>query len=245
MERNKANALNAKFRDKNYPYETPEEYVIRKMEALTMLSDWTDSELITEIMNSAPEHWSLYIDSSIVTTWDDFLDKVSWHEDKLLHHNGAASNDLQQQLSELNAMLRKLENDEHSDANTHRSNQEAHEYRSDNTYARDNESESDEESSEHNSYRALKSFAVSRMNTPTPKRRDVMPGGDTWDLSNTKDRFVQEERNITYQPETFKEALKLEACRSHLDNQFLLYIAVQTNDAGIDFSNPSGLTNKR
>ncbi|KAH7311797.1 hypothetical protein B0J17DRAFT_550051, partial [Rhizoctonia solani] len=85
MERNKADALHAHFRDKNHPHEMPEEYVICKMEALTILSDWTDTKLITEIMNSAPEHWSLYIDTSVVTTWDDFLDKIAWHEEKLLH----------------------------------------------------------------------------------------------------------------------------------------------------------------
>ncbi|QRW19822.1 Retrovirus-related Pol polyprotein from transposon [Rhizoctonia solani] len=110
MERNKAKALYAKFRDKNHPHELPEDYVIRKMEALTILSDWTDSELITEIMNSAPEHWALYINTSVVTTWDDFLDKIAWHEEKLLNHEGSNTTDIQRQLNEMKAMLRKLDN---------------------------------------------------------------------------------------------------------------------------------------
>ncbi|GAB1527409.1 hypothetical protein RhiTH_010584 [Rhizoctonia solani] len=80
------------------------------MEALTILSNWTDSELITEIMNSAPEHWALYIDTSVVTTWDDFLDKVSWHEEKLLNHEGSNTTDIQRQLNEMKAMLKKLDN---------------------------------------------------------------------------------------------------------------------------------------
>ncbi|KEP45274.1 hypothetical protein V565_294030, partial [Rhizoctonia solani 123E] len=114
MERNKADALHAHFRDKNHPHEMPEDYVIRKMEALTILSDWTDSELINEIMNSAPEHWSLYIDTSIVTTWDDFLDKVAWHEEKLLHTEVTGTSDIQRQLNEMKSMLKRLETNKHS-----------------------------------------------------------------------------------------------------------------------------------
>ncbi|KAG8729968.1 hypothetical protein FRC11_007637 [Ceratobasidium sp. 423] len=114
MERNKSDALYTKFRDRYHPQESPEDYVIRKMEALTTLSDWTDSELITEIMNSAPDHWALYIDTLVVNTWDDFLDKVAWHEDKLLQYNGNASSEIQQQLDELKTMLSNLEIDKNS-----------------------------------------------------------------------------------------------------------------------------------
>ncbi|KEP44894.1 hypothetical protein V565_354130, partial [Rhizoctonia solani 123E] len=125
MERNKADALHARFRDKNHPHEMPEEYVIRKMEALTILSDWTDSELITEIMNSAPEHWALYIDTSVVTTWDDFLDKVAWHEEKLLHNEVSGTSDIQRQLNEMKSMLKRLENSKHSGRTAVRAHQAA------------------------------------------------------------------------------------------------------------------------
>ncbi|KEP44964.1 hypothetical protein V565_338990, partial [Rhizoctonia solani 123E] len=125
MERNKADALHARFRDKNHPQELPEDYVIRKMEALTILSDWTDSELITEIMNSAPEHWTLYIDTSTVTTWDDFLDKVAWHEEKLLNSEISSSSDIQRQLNEMKSMLKRLESPKHSGRATARSQQAA------------------------------------------------------------------------------------------------------------------------
>ncbi|KAG8720113.1 hypothetical protein FRC11_003235, partial [Ceratobasidium sp. 423] len=160
MECNKSDALYTKFRDRYHPQESPEDYVIRKMEALTILSDWTDSELITEIMNSAPDHWALYIDTSVVNTWDDFLDKVAWHEDKLLQYNGNASSDIQQQLDELKTMLSNLETDENSGSEEDSSDQGDNEETFADAYTKDNQSETDGNSAEDNSYKPLNSFAA-------------------------------------------------------------------------------------
>ncbi|KAF8754154.1 structural molecule [Rhizoctonia solani] len=84
LNRSKNEAMRIRFRDKDHSEETPEDYVIRKMEALTIVSDWTDSELIFEIMNGAPKSWTTHIDTSRIVTWEDFLDKIAWHEEDLL-----------------------------------------------------------------------------------------------------------------------------------------------------------------
>jgi hypothetical protein len=92
----------------------PEDYVIQKMEALAILSDWTDMELFNEIMNSTPEHWALYINTLIVTTWDNFLHRVAWHEDKLLNHTESNTSDIQKQLNKAKNILKKLDHSKSS-----------------------------------------------------------------------------------------------------------------------------------
>ncbi|KAG8710599.1 hypothetical protein FRC11_004324, partial [Ceratobasidium sp. 423] len=161
MEHNKADALYMRFRDKYHTHESPEDYVICKMEALTILSDWTDSELIAEIMNSAPDHWALYIDRSVVNTWDDFLDKIAWHEEKLSQNNEYASSDIQKQLDEMKAILSNLEIDQNQDFETDRSHQETDKDIIDDENTLDNESETDEELPEQDSTKTLRSFAAS------------------------------------------------------------------------------------
>ncbi|KAG8730330.1 hypothetical protein FRC11_006968, partial [Ceratobasidium sp. 423] len=160
MERNKSDALYTKFHDQYHPQESLEDYIIRKMEALTILSDWTNSELITEIMNSAPDHWALYIDTSVVNTWDDFLDKVAWHEDKLLQYNGNASSKIQQQLDELKTMLSNLEIDENPGSEEESSDQGDSEDPFADAYTKDNQSETNMDSAENDSYKTLNSFAT-------------------------------------------------------------------------------------
>ncbi|KDN39302.1 hypothetical protein RSAG8_08937, partial [Rhizoctonia solani AG-8 WAC10335] len=183
MECNKADALHVQFRDNSHPQESPEDYVIRKMEALTISSDWTDSELIAEIMNSAPDHWSLYIDISAVNTWDEFLDKIAWHEETLLQSNEYASSDLQQQLDEMKVMLCNMEVNEDSDLETDRSHQEVDEDLSNDAYTKDNEPETDDEPPEQGSYRPLRSFAAS-VCAYTPNGSEVMQHDLEGDIVN-------------------------------------------------------------
>ncbi|KAG8688474.1 hypothetical protein FRC11_005400, partial [Ceratobasidium sp. 423] len=160
MEHNKSDALYTKFRDRYHLQESPEDYIICKMKALTILSNWTDLELIAEIMNSVPDHWALYIDTSVVNTWDDFLDKVAWHEDKLLQYNRNASSEIQQQLDKLKTMLSNLEIDENSGSEEDSSDQGDSEDPFADAYMRDNQSETNGDSAKDNSYKTLNSFAA-------------------------------------------------------------------------------------
>ncbi|KAF8748132.1 zinc finger protein [Rhizoctonia solani] len=87
---------------------------IRKMEALTIVSDWTDSELIFEIMNGAPKSWTTHIDTSRIVTWEDFLDKIAWHEEDLLGKDSSHNSDIQRQLHQMQSTLKRLEGNRHS-----------------------------------------------------------------------------------------------------------------------------------
>ncbi|QRW24284.1 hypothetical protein RhiXN_10608 [Rhizoctonia solani] len=155
IDRNKAKALQAGFRDRDNPYETPVDYIVRKAEMLTLFSDWTESELITEIMNSAPEHWSLYIDTSVGTTWDDFLDKIAWHEDRLLRHDNNISQDIQKQLDKMKEILKNIEIQPDSNVKTNRSSQWDYKELSNNENTSDNGSEINEKASTQDSYQTL------------------------------------------------------------------------------------------
>ncbi|QRW16911.1 hypothetical protein RhiXN_04913 [Rhizoctonia solani] len=161
IDRNKAKALQAGFRDRDNPYETPVDYIVWNAKMLTLFSDWTKSELITEIMNSAPEHWSLYIDTSVGTTWDNFLDKVAWHEDRLLRHDNNISQDIQKQLNEMKEILKNIEIQLDSNVKTNRSSQwdykelSDNENTSENKNTSDNESEINKKASTQDSYQTL------------------------------------------------------------------------------------------
>ncbi|GAB1525825.1 hypothetical protein RhiTH_008991, partial [Rhizoctonia solani] len=169
IDRNKAKALQAGFRDRDNPYETPVDYIVWKAKTLTLFSNWTESELITEIMNSAPEHWSLYIDTSVGTTWDDFLDKVAWHEDRLLRHDNNISQDIQKQLDKMKEILKNIEIQPDSNVKTNRSSQGDYKELSDNKNTSDNESEINKKASTQDSYQTLQSFtALVRPCTPKP-----------------------------------------------------------------------------
>ncbi|QRW19991.1 Retrovirus-related Pol polyprotein from transposon [Rhizoctonia solani] len=114
LNRSKNEAMQIRFRDKDHSEETPEDYVIRKMEALTIVSDWTDSELIFEIMNGAPKSWTTHIDTSRIVTWEDFLDKIAWHEEDLLGKDSSHNSDIQRQLHQMQSTLKRLEGNRHS-----------------------------------------------------------------------------------------------------------------------------------
>ncbi|QRW26688.1 Retrovirus-related Pol polyprotein from transposon [Rhizoctonia solani] len=114
LNRSKNEAMRIRFRDKDHSEETPEDYVIRKMEALTIVSNWTDSELIFEIMNGAPKSWTTHIDTSRIVTWEDFLDKIAWHEEDLLGKDSSHNSDIQRQLHQMQSTLKRLEGNRHS-----------------------------------------------------------------------------------------------------------------------------------
>lgn len=58
LDKQKARANRASYRDTGNGRETPSEYVIRKLELLQFVYNYTDRELINEIMEGAPSYWS-------------------------------------------------------------------------------------------------------------------------------------------------------------------------------------------
>ncbi|KAB5587510.1 Undecaprenyl phosphate-alpha-4-amino-4-deoxy-L-arabinose arabinosyl transferase [Ceratobasidium theobromae] len=109
LEQNKREALEMKYRDSGHRNETPEDYVIRKMEALTLFNDWMDPELIFQIMNDAPSSWRAYIDTEDIRSWEEFLDKIYWHQQDLM--SGVLSNqpDITNLVHRMESALHKLE----------------------------------------------------------------------------------------------------------------------------------------
>ncbi|KAG9076253.1 hypothetical protein FRC06_009605, partial [Ceratobasidium sp. 370] len=108
LDRIKSKAMNAKYRDHDHSHETPSDYIIRKMQLMQMAGEWSDSELMFEIMNGAPKQWRAYIDVSSILTFRDFQDKIKWHEEDLMSSRSSDS-DIQRQLDRMMNMLNKLE----------------------------------------------------------------------------------------------------------------------------------------
>jgi hypothetical protein len=114
LEKAKAVALAMWYRDKGNEDETPEDYVIRKEEALTGTCTWTDSELVFEIMNGAPKSWQTLIDTYTTTTYHDLLDQVSWSQADLMAVDCTSNPNIQRQLDKMMTSIHKLENKSHS-----------------------------------------------------------------------------------------------------------------------------------
>jgi hypothetical protein len=113
LEKAKVVALAVCYRDKGHEDETPEDYVIRKEEALTGTCNWTDSELVFEIMNGAPKSWRTLIDTYTTTTYHDLLDQVSWFQSDLMAADHTSNPNIQLQLDKMMTVIHKLENKSH------------------------------------------------------------------------------------------------------------------------------------
>ena len=84
LDKQKARANRAVYRDANNGRETPSEYVIRKLELLQFVYNYTDRELINEIMEGAPSYWMPFITPHLFQNLEEFQLSVKFHEDSLL-----------------------------------------------------------------------------------------------------------------------------------------------------------------
>ena len=84
LDKQKARANRAVYRDANNGRETPSEYVIRKLELLQFVYNYTDRELINEIMEGAPSYWTPVITPHLFQNLEEFQLSVKFHEDSLL-----------------------------------------------------------------------------------------------------------------------------------------------------------------
>ena len=62
LDRQKSRAYKASFRELGHADESPSEYFVRKAELLRLLDPISDSQLIMEVMNGAPDYWNTIID---------------------------------------------------------------------------------------------------------------------------------------------------------------------------------------
>jgi hypothetical protein len=105
MDRQKRRALEAHYRDKANPREKPTDYLYRKVELLDTVMDFTDSELIMEVMENAPAFWAQIIDTQRMRNLEDLQDAVKYHEERL--EGGGISDS---RLSELEKLVNSLVN---------------------------------------------------------------------------------------------------------------------------------------
>ena len=84
LEDQKFRANNARYRETGYTRETPSEYVIRKMDLIRLVYDYTDSEIIRLIIKEAPDSWSSLLQPKFCKTIVQFQNAVKYHESTLL-----------------------------------------------------------------------------------------------------------------------------------------------------------------
>ena len=84
LDKQKARANKASYRDPGYGRELPSEYVIRKVELLQFVYNYTDNELINEVMESAPSYWIPIVTPHLYQTLEQFQLAVKFHEDALM-----------------------------------------------------------------------------------------------------------------------------------------------------------------
>ena len=91
LNKQKARANHASYRDAGNRRETPSEYIIRKLELLQFVYNYMDRELINEIMEGVPTHWTPIITPHLFQSLEQFQQSVKFHEDSLLKMGGNES----------------------------------------------------------------------------------------------------------------------------------------------------------
>jgi hypothetical protein len=84
LEDQKFRANTAQYWETEHARETPSEYVIRKMDLLWLVYDYTDSEIIRLIMKEAPDAWFSILQAQFYKTLVQFQNTVKYHKSTLL-----------------------------------------------------------------------------------------------------------------------------------------------------------------
>jgi hypothetical protein len=110
MDRQKKRAFSARYRDSSAPNETPSDYFYRKLQLLNTVSDWTDSQLITEIMESAPDFWVQIIDTQRLESLEDLQDAIAYHEERLANSRNQSRDDrkVERLQEQVNSILNRM-----------------------------------------------------------------------------------------------------------------------------------------
>lgn len=84
LDKQKMRARNAHYREANYSQEKPSDYYIRKTQLLSLAFNLSDTEVIMEVMNSAPSAWTSILTTHLYTTVVEFQTALKFHEDALI-----------------------------------------------------------------------------------------------------------------------------------------------------------------
>ncbi|KAJ3751600.1 hypothetical protein EV360DRAFT_89578 [Lentinula raphanica] len=84
MDDQMAIANNTHFRDSNHATESPSQYFIRKKDLLTRVYQYTDTQLIRQIMLGAPTSWTNIVTPHLYADLDEFQGVIRFHESNLI-----------------------------------------------------------------------------------------------------------------------------------------------------------------
>ena len=85
LDRMKAKASKAYYREAGHYRKTPSEYCIRKNELLTTVNNLDDLEIIMEVMDTVPANWSTILITQSYKDVVEFQAAICYHEDSLMH----------------------------------------------------------------------------------------------------------------------------------------------------------------
>ena len=105
LDRQKARATRAAFREPGHSDESPSEYYIRKTELLRLVSKLSDSELIMEVMNGAPSFWHTVIDAHRCESSVEFQSAIKYHEETLSQPPLTSSDSIERRIKNLENTL--------------------------------------------------------------------------------------------------------------------------------------------
>ena len=81
LEKKKLRVNKARFREPIHQCESPSKYVICKMELMSLVYSYTDTETIQAIMEEVPGSWASTINLQYQKTLKEFQNAVKYHEE--------------------------------------------------------------------------------------------------------------------------------------------------------------------
>lgn len=79
----KIRANQARYCEAGFTKESPSEYLIRKLNLIGLVYDYTDTETICLVMAEAPDVWQSILNVQFYTTITEFQNAVKFHEETL------------------------------------------------------------------------------------------------------------------------------------------------------------------
>jgi hypothetical protein len=77
-------ANQARYHEPNFSKELPSEYLIRKLDLISLEYDYTDSKTIWLVMAKAPDVWQSILNVQFYSTITEFQNTVKFHKDTLI-----------------------------------------------------------------------------------------------------------------------------------------------------------------
>ena len=84
VERTQRKALRMRYREPGNSQESPSDYYIRKVEILSLVYNFTPSQVMAEVLQKAPRLWSTVLNPRNYATLAEFQTAIKYHEDLLI-----------------------------------------------------------------------------------------------------------------------------------------------------------------